>query len=306
MLSQSWQKFFDQAARPPSQTEIDQYSRTKRQIQQVLADDSHFQNYEYEVYIKGSYSARTNVRRESDIDIAVELLGVATAKTCFVTQKTGAAVGLSNAQLGIRSAPPAYSGARQTFKNHCCQALSDRFGSHRVTKHNKHITIAENTVTIPADIVPCVTQRRYTAIGNHKAGIRLTGDDGKTVINWPRQDYRNGVRKNDQTHKRYKPVVRGLKALNYHMSEKHARPKTPSWLIECLVHNVPNRMFASTSTSLNVAAVLQWLQNDLANNYGVQARYEINGIRELFSSEQNWSHQDATLFVADAKAVISI
>ena len=76
-------------------------------------------------------------------------------------------------------------------------------------------------------------------------GTELLPDNGGSIINWPRQNYTTASTKNDATGRRFKAVVRILKRLRYEMVDNGhtvAEP-IPSYLLECLVWNVPNEGF---------------------------------------------------------------
>src|ERR1700756_722630 len=95
---------------------------------------------------------------------------------------------------------------------------------------------------------PASSTRRYLGTLQsywYDSGTQLLPDNGGQIINWPRQNYDNGVAKNDATSRRFKAVVRILKRLRNEMVDnghKVAEP-IPSYLMECLVWNVPNQGF---------------------------------------------------------------
>jgi hypothetical protein len=106
------------------------------------------------------------------------------------------------------------------------------------------------------------------------------------IINWPRQNYENGVEKNATTGRRFKALVRILKRLRNEMlanGHQEAGP-IPSYLIECLVWNVPNEGFGHDAYRDDVRYALAHLWNetrsdDTCSEWGGDQRTEI-----LFSS----------------------
>ena len=219
----------------------------------------------------------------------------------FTTRKNLDAVGLSDAELGLIDAPPEYAAARLTFKDDCLAALQDAFGSASVERHNKCIKVSEKSTTLPADVVPCATLRRYDSASQHHEGIRIVPDRGGEIINWPQQDYDKGVVKNTSTSRRYKRTVRGLKALKILMAAE-GNVETPSWLVECLTYNVPGSVFSSSRDVDNALIVLRWLQVELP---GTGEWVEVNGLKWLFGDDQPWSREDAQLFVETALKYIA-
>lgn len=57
---------------PSSDTEQDKQDRTKRMVQEAVAAHGPFDDCSISVYSKGSYANNTNVRTDSDVDIAVQ------------------------------------------------------------------------------------------------------------------------------------------------------------------------------------------------------------------------------------------
>src|SRR5665647_723039 len=57
---------------PSSATEQDKQDRTERMIRDAINDHEPFKTLSRKVYAKGSYANNTNVRSDSDVDIAVE------------------------------------------------------------------------------------------------------------------------------------------------------------------------------------------------------------------------------------------
>ncbi|WP_420638935.1 hypothetical protein [Candidatus Poriferisocius sp.] len=298
-MTTHWQSFFDRWAAPPSQTEIDERNRTERQIKAALLASPAVARRNFRLFVKGSYRSGTNVRRGPDVDLAVELLGASESEQNSIVHKAFGAQELPLAQLGLREAPIEYRHALKTFKDDCFDALVDAFGPTQVDRHNKCIRVSEKSTTLPADVVPCATHRRYDSVVTYHDGIEITPDQGHKIINWPQQDYDNGVRKNDRTSRRYKRVVRGLKALENRMAEL-GLPETPSWLVECLVYNVPNSVFDSPSNYVNVFSTLLWLSKELESTTGRGEWHEVNELKYLFASTQPWSIQDAQSFVSQA------
>src|SRR6266545_5632111 len=57
---------------PSSDTEQDKQDRTERMIRAAVQTHAHFAGCRLTVYAKGSYANSTNVRVDSDVDIAVQ------------------------------------------------------------------------------------------------------------------------------------------------------------------------------------------------------------------------------------------
>lgn len=120
------------------------------------------------------------------------------------------------------------------------------------------------------------------------------------VKNWPEQHYDNGVNKNTNTNRRYKRVVRILKALSNEMSDNgiDAAKQVPSFLIECLAWNVPNEYFGSTTYRSTVRAVLAYLFNNTMSDDKCSEWGEVSELKYLFRPSQPWTRQQAHNFIS--------
>jgi hypothetical protein len=243
------------------------------------------------VTAQGSYRNNTNVRQDSDVDISV------VCTDAIFTDFTLAG-GLTKEDLGFTDSPYLYS----QYKDEVGQALVSHFGAAAITRGNKAFDVHQNTYRIDADVVPCLEHRRYMPDRSYVTGTELQPDRGGRIINWPEQNYRNGVDKNDATGRRFKTVVRILKRLRIYMEEQaiaEAEP-IPSYLIECLVWNVPNKGLGFPTLYSDMQFCLAHLYNNLMADQGCTEWGEINELKYLFRPSQPWSHSAAFAFVSAA------
>lgn len=292
-----WEDTFRRWSRPASDTEDEKRDWTERAIREAIQDSSELSGRSVRVFAKGSYKNNTNVRLDSDVDVAVEFQEI------FYWGATDNAAGMSGADLGITP----YSGSYQPerFKDDVERALVNRFGASAVDRGNKAIHVRENRSSLAADVVPCFTYRRYYAPGYgygplHYQGIQVHPDSGAWIENWPEQNYENGVAKNNTTSRRYKRVVRILKRLENDMLDKGINAEVPSFLTECLVYNVPNQGFWDDSYQENVRYALVHLYNGTLEGGGADEWVEVNGLKWLFRSTQRWSKTEARTFLSSA------
>jgi hypothetical protein len=246
------------------------------------------------VFAQGSYANRTNVREDSDVDICVLC-----KDTCFTDYTMSD--GLSDAVFGHGTAVYPYP----AFKNDVEAALKSYFGESAVTRGNKALDVRANTYRIDADVVACCEHLRYMGNPNnhyHLSGTQLIPDDGGTIINWPRQNYDNGVEKNDATGRRFKAVVRILKRLRNEMADAgHAAAEPiPSYLIECLAWNVPNEGFGHDMYKDDVRYALTHLWNQTRSEDSCKEWGEVNELKYLFREGQPWKREDTNLFLQAA------
>lgn len=245
---------------------------------------------EVSVFAQGSYCNRTNVRMESDVDICVLC-----TELCFPDFTLSE--GLGDADVGFASDPYTYA----QFKNDVEAALRSYLGNAAVTRGNKAFDVHENTYRVDADVVPCFEHRRYQGRPGdytYESGTELCPDNGTPIINWPQQNYDNGVTKNNATGRRFKAVVRILKRLCNEMVEESIAEAQPisSYLIECLVWNVPNEGFGHDTYTKDVQYALAHLCNETRSDDDCGEWGEINELKYLFRN-QPWTRQQVNSFL---------
>ena len=219
-------------SKEPGQTEADKCSNAERGVRKAIKASEQLAALDISVFAQGSYSARTNVRQNSDVDICVRY------NATFFTYYPD---GMSRETVGNLPGTMAFS----DFKSMVQKALEDYFGKTGVTRGNKAFDVHANTYRIDADVVPTFEYRQYTgkrnADGSHhyRSGVAFDPDSGERIINWPEQTYNNGVERNTATGRKYKRVIRILKRLRDKMQDEDVAiaKKTPSFLIECLAWN---------------------------------------------------------------------
>lgn len=143
--------------------------------------------------------------------------------------------------------------------------------------------------------MPTFEYRRYSNDGSHTKGVAFYPDSGARIINWPEQNYENGVQKNKATGQRFKAVVRILKRLRIKMSEEkiQAAVPIPSFLVECLVWNVPNDRFGHDTYRQDVRSALAYLFNNTMRIEDCKEWGEINELKYLFQGNKPWTLSEA-------------
>lgn len=295
-----WEQTLNSWAKPASDTEDEKRDRTERMITDAIRKD--FASTHVDVYAKGSYANNTNVRLDSDVDIAVEF----TERFYF-----DATDGRNAQQLEIVPSPYPYMPAQ--FKDDVEATLVAKFGRAAITRGNKALHVCEKSSRLSADVVPCFTYKLYprydliaSLLGPQQPalGVKLFPDRGPPIINWPRQQAANSTRKNNETGRRYKRIVRMLKRLENDLVEQRRSPVVPSYLIECLVYNVANARIQDFLASLFGGGYHRSVRNVILDAYEMvkddqraASMVEVNGIKPLFFAEQPWMRQQAMGFL---------
>ena len=244
----------------------------------------------------GSYRSNTNVRQNSDVDIYV------CCRDVLFTDFSHAQ-NFSESDVGFASAAYTYP----IFKSEVHDALVAHFGSGGVVSGNKAFDIQPNSYRVEADVLPCIEYRLYTTRNqyggfNYVSGVKAFSSKNEEIINWPEQNYENGATKNIATSHVYKKVARIIKRLRYEMADagNAAASAIPSYLVECMVYNVPNGAFTHPTYTADVRHVLAHLYNALDPSGDCTKWVEINGMHYLFHPEQAWTREKAFNFVREA------
>jgi hypothetical protein len=192
------------------------------------------------------------------------------------------------------------------FKADIEAALVDHYGRDAIIRGNTALRVREESTTLPADVVPCCAYRLRTGmdrLGGIQSicGTLLRPDRGPDIINWPQQQLENGIRKNNATNHRYKDVVRALKCLkNQLVKEGKLSTEFQSFLIECLVYNVPDGKFNHSKYLDEMHDVLDYILDATLRDNTCSDWTEVNERKCLFDSSQPWTYQQAHNFASTA------
>jgi hypothetical protein len=266
---------------------------TERMIREAVCEHALLKTLDVRVFAKGSFKNNTNVRRDSDVDVAVEYRGMIT--TQFAEGASFEGLGLSH-----------YSGTfkdtgKGAFKAAVGEAMRKAFGSSAVDDSgNKVFKVRESSRSLAADVVPCTTYRYYWPSGTYRQGIELILNRPNLTrkVNYPEQHYANGVGKNTHTSKRFKRTVRILKNIEGKLVEAGQIAEVPSYFVECLAYNVPDHVYNGPTTwrgiVLDVTAEIWRYAKEPEPT--TDRWVEVNEGKYLFHSGQRWTHQDAVAF----------
>lgn len=295
-MNRDWESIFSTWYQRASDAEQSRYENTCSAIKEALRGSPALNGYSFDVYPKGSYPAFTNVVRDSDVDIAVELT------TFFGTEFIHQAEGLTLSDVGVT--PYTGDATLAGFKDDVERALISGFGAGAIDRGKKAMHLRESSRSLKADVVPCVTHRTWVARHSSRTGIRLRNDERPTeqIHNYPRQHLEEGTRKNDACSRRYKRVVRILKRLENEMVDRGVIEVVPSFLIESLVYNVPTGSFEANTWTARVDNALTYIFNGTKTDdcNASDDWLEVNRCKYLFASVQSWTRETANDFALQA------
>lgn len=272
---------------PSSDTEQDKQDRTERMIRQAIDSHESFTNCSLKVYAKGSYPNNTNVRSDSDVDMALECTDV---------------LYWEESEEGNHTPGDPYEGiwTPAKLRAELLSAMNAKFPGQVNSKGSTAIQINSNSARVDADVVPCFSFRYYMKYGS-RDGTKIFKTDGSSIVNYPVQQMENGIAKNNRTGYAYKKGVRLLKRIENAMAEDGTFRELPSFFMECLAYNCPGNVFAHPTWTECLRAMLLHIWNNLQGDEPTTGRWlEVNECFFLFHSNQKWTREDGREFAKAA------
>ena len=271
--------------KPSSDTEQDKQERTERMVKKAISEHSEFHGCNLTVYAKGSYPNNTNVRAESDVDIAVQCSNVF----------------YHNTAIDVPGEPYRGRWTPAKLRAEVGRALNAQFGLQVDTSGNVAIKISASSARVNADVVPCFNYSSYFTSGNYREGAKVFRKDESSTENYPQRHLEKGRAKNNDTSHYYKKIVRILKRTANAMESDGAPRSVPSYLVESLVFNCPNNLFLPPTWVETVQGVIIhiWENTQGDADPGTDRWTEADDCKYLFHKNQSWDRKDARGF-ADA------
>lgn len=278
--------------RAASESEEQRISNAIRIIKDAISKSEELNDLDIEVFVQGSYANNTNVRAESDVDICIML-----GDTFYSEYPKG----LTRDDYGFTPG----SNKFETYRENIYRALINHFGYENLKPGNKSIKIRSNSYRVDADAVPCFQYRNYKYPKskdpkNYVEGVKFFSRAGETVVNYPKIHVQNGKRKNKATSKRYKRLTRILKRARYKMVEDGipVNDNISSFLIECLVWNVPNEILNSYDNwSDRVKESIRFLYKKTKDKEKCEKWGEVSEKFYLFRDYRKWNRGITNTFL---------
>ncbi|SDU16731.1 nucleotidyltransferase domain-containing protein [Jiangella alkaliphila] len=286
MLPAARQLLLSNWIQPSSANEQQQQERAERMVREAIDGSTAFSGSTLKIYTKGSYPNNTNVRRDSDVDVVVEL------QDCQYYEYLE-----GRSPAGRKHSPYVGPWTPATWRSAVRAALEAKFGKDSVDTSG---TVAINVSAVPnsrpsADVVPSFAFIRYddpAGITFHEGSCVFPTDGAQKIQNWPRQQLRNGRNLNDRSGRRYKEYVRALKNAENRLSADQVIKDLPSYFMECLVYNVPVATLKYGSLDDGFRETLAYLWENLDNGVAYADWVEPNELKWLFKGHQKWSVGD--------------
>jgi len=268
---------------PSSDTEKDKQDRTERMIREAIDSHEPFNDCSLKVFAKGSYANNTNVRTDSDVDIAVQ------CTDCQYWEES---------EKGNHPPSKSYKGIWTPVKLRAelLAAMNTKFPGHVDSSGSTAIQINSSSARVDADVVPCFSFRYYMKHGT-RDGTKIFKKDGSSIVNYPVQQMENGTAKNNATGYSYKKGVRLLKRIENAMAADGTFRELPSYFMECLAFNCPDYVFLQSTWTERLRAMLIYIWDNLQGDEPVEGRWlEVNECFFLFHPGQKWTRKDGREF----------
>ncbi len=271
---------------PPDDLDEEKLSDAVKIITDIIHEDKILGKMKIEVFGQGSYSNDTNVKLNNEIDINVRYMD--NFYLDLQQEKNDSDFGL-NARCNYSSLE---------FKSAVENTLVNKFGKEAIERNDKYIYVKGNVNRIAQYIVPTCQYRRYSGKDSYEVGVKFQTDKGDWISNFPLQHIANAKTKNYRTQNKFKHLVRIFKRLRYKMIEDGDYIKAPSFLLECLAWNIPDKIYNDNdSWSKLLKQSLIYLFNNIRNPNLCKNWYEASGLLPLFHSDRKWTVEDVNIFL---------
>ena len=278
---------------PLSQTEEQRVENTVRRIREAVTSYFKLSDCSMSIFAQGSYANNTNVRQNSDVDICI--MSTSTVFCNYVEGKTDKDYGYTPGTISFYD-----------YKAYIIEALKNKFGAAAITIGNKCVNIKANSYHVNADVVPAFQYRDFKIINSinpqkYIEGIKYLSSTGEQVINYPKDHIENGKQKNIDTNHEYKKLVRIMKHIRNEMVDKGIvnGDKITSFLIECLIWNLPNDIITNSNTwAGTVQKSIAYLWNKINDNQHKEWG-EVSERLYLFHSNRKWTAEETKSFLSD-------
>ena len=245
----------------------------------------------YRTYLQGSYRNNTHLRRQSDVDVVVEL-------TSFPIRDSSTLPDFQKRLLQRSFPEPEYGWRR--FRRDVHRAITDSFGALRVREGRKTLKLVMESPEIPVDVVVAVRYLTYTEYSGQRTYKNMEGmglylpTESRWTVSYPHRHRRNGVGKEKAANWWFRRTVRMFKNARAQLVEENrlAPATARSYQIECLLYNVPDRLLGHSCQSAYSSA-LYWLQRNDVSRFTCQNKL----VPLIDGGQDSWNEKDAKTLI---------
>ncbi|MBB2749782.1 UNVERIFIED_ORG: hypothetical protein GGI57_000448 [Rhizobium aethiopicum] len=300
----SWNDRFAHWEKAESTTETVAIERGRSVVQGILGANRSLISEGVRFAPQGSFTNRTNVRNEADIDLRVQ------HPSLWIEHGTGVDPRTASNAYGYHGVGRSYAQIAGDMRSTIATELKASLGKSNVDDSGKKAIRVKGVTGSrgEVDVVPCFTLHHiYVPQGSWHydriAGVAILGTDGSWTLNYPDQHIANGRLKRTTTGHQFKRMVRIVKRMQSDMIDHGViTERVPSFLVECLVYLVEDHHFVVNEDRYSRVKRILTRSLEIISQQGL-ALYnlpEINGIKPLFGVRQAWTVEKARWFLASA------
>ena len=245
----------------------------------------------YRTYLQGSYRNNTHLRRQSDVDVVVELTSLPI--------RDGSLLPDSQQRLLKERVPEPEYGWR-LFRRDVLRAITAVFGESRIREGKKTLKLVMESPDIPVDLVVAIRYLKYAKYLGKRSyknveslGLYLP-TERRWTVSYPHIHRRNGVGKEKSTGFWFRRCIRMFKNARARLVEEgRLGPATArSYYLECLLYNVPDSLLGGSYQSAYSSA-LYWLRGNDLTRFSCQ-----NELVPMFDGgPDSWNERDARTLI---------
>lgn len=272
---------------PPSDSEESKLQNAEKSVREAIAADPKLSDLDISIFGQGSYANDTNVKLNSDIDINIRYNEAFYYDIPEGRDKSEFGFGSSHAYTFVE------------FKADVETALVNKFGRTDVHNYDKCLTVDECSTRVEIDVVPTFTYRYYFKEGGYREGVKFISNSWDVIKNFPIQHIENGKTKNAYTQKRFKRLTRIYRKIRYKMIEDGVTvsDNITSFLLECLIWNVPNSIFNNYYTWTDqLRESIRHIYQATESESGCKEWVEVSECLYLFIARK-WSREDVNAYM---------
>lgn len=191
---------------------------THAAIRNALAGHQWPDDVRYRTYLQGSYRNNTHLRRQSDVDVVVELTSLPVRDGSLLpdAQKRSLKERFPDSEYGWRR-----------FRRDVLKAITDRFGESRVREGKKTLKLVMESPEIPVDVVVAVRYLNYTEYSGQRSYKHTEGMglylpmESRWTVSYPHLHRRKGVAKEKATNWWFRRTIRMFKNARAQLVEEN-------------------------------------------------------------------------------------
>ncbi|WP_311272296.1 MULTISPECIES: hypothetical protein [unclassified Rhizobium] len=300
----SWNDRFTHWEKAESTTETIAIERGRSVVQGILEANQGLRSEGVRFVPQGSFTNRTNVRNEADIDLRVQ------HPLLRIEHEAGVDPASANNAYGYYDVGRTYTQIAGDMRATIAAELKSSLGKSNIDDSGKKAIRVKGVAGSrgEVDVVSCFTLHHiFIPQGAYQydriEGVAILGLDGSWTLNYPDQHIANGRLKRTTTNHQFKRIVRIVKRMQSDMIEHGViTERVPSFLVECLIYLVEDHHFVMNEDRYDRVKRVLNRSLEIISQPRLNLNYypEINGIKPLFGVKQAWTVEKAHWFLASA------